>query len=148
VVGLLLLLSSKSLCDVDWLEASSVMGVKLLSCTGRRRRQHERLDGSRWKTRTGRIAGGTSAGEGVEARQLRWCMIEIEIEIARNVYMQNPSALLLREAYYCMYRLLIEHVHGCVFANLLDQSQDQPLSLHVIDGLPVDGNRLPNTAGR
>jgi hypothetical protein len=74
-------------------------------------------------------------------------MIEIEIEIARNVYMHNPSALSLKEAYYCMYRLLIQHGHGSVFANLLHQSQDQ-LSLHVIDGLPVDGNRLPNTAGR
>ena len=34
VVGLVLLLSSRSLCNGDCLEQRSVMGVKLLSCTG------------------------------------------------------------------------------------------------------------------
>jgi hypothetical protein len=81
------------------------------------------MEDSNWKN-----CGGTSAWEGVEARQLRRCMIEIEIEIARNVYMHNPSASSSKEAYYCMYRLLIEHVHGSVFANLLDGSEPRPTS--------------------
>jgi hypothetical protein len=48
-----------------WKLAVSVMGVKLLSCTGRRR-QHERLDGwikmedSNWKNCGGNVSVGRS----------------------------------------------------------------------------------------
>jgi hypothetical protein len=70
-----------------------------------------------WKTRTRKskkIAGERQRGSDFEARQLRQCMIAIEIEIARNVHMHNPSALLLKEAYCCMYRHSIEHIRDSI----------------------------------
>jgi hypothetical protein len=59
------------------------------------------------------------------ARQLRRCMIEIGIEIARNVYMHSSSALLLKEAYSCMYTdtRLNTYVAVCICANTLDRAK-------------------------